>query len=135
MAAVVFLVLLLVARSFRSVGRLVRRWLARFVPERVSVLIGGVAALVLFWALVDGVLIRGFLRMSDYSFRTLDALIEPRFPAPADPMQAGSAAVAGQLGGAGARGARVHRVGADGGGHRGLHRAAGGASRSGSMPG
>jgi uncharacterized membrane protein len=31
----------------------------------VSVLIGGVAALVLFWALVDGVLIRGFLRMSD----------------------------------------------------------------------
>ena len=90
-AAVVFLVLLLVARSFRSVGRLVRRWLARFVPERVSVLIGGVAALVLFWALVDGVLIRGFLRMSDYSFRTLDALIEPRFPAPADPMQAGSA--------------------------------------------
>ena len=57
-----------------------RRWLARYVPERVSVLIGGVAALVLFWALVDGVLLRGFLRMSDYSFRTLDALIEPRLP-------------------------------------------------------
>ena len=58
-AAVVFVVLLLVARSSARWGGLVRRWLARYVPERVSTLIGGLAALVLFWALVDGVLLRG----------------------------------------------------------------------------
>ena len=90
-AAVVFVLLLLVARSFRGVGGLVRRWLARYVPERVSMLVGGLAALALFWALVNGVLFAGFIRLSDRSFQALDALIEPQFPAPSDPMQAGSA--------------------------------------------
>jgi uncharacterized membrane protein len=89
-AAGVFVVLLLVARSFRGVGGLVRRWLARHVPERVSMLVGGLAALALFWMLVDGVLFQAFIRISDRSFQALDALIEPQFPAPTDPMQAGS---------------------------------------------
>jgi uncharacterized membrane protein len=90
-AAAVFLVLLLIARSFRGVGGLVRRRLARHVPERVSMLVGGLAALALFWALVDGVLFAGFIRLSDRSFQALDALIEPQFPAPTDPMKTGSA--------------------------------------------
>ena len=90
-AAVVFVLLLMVARSFRGVGGLVRRWLARYVPERVSMLVGGLAALALFWTLVDGVLFDGFIRLSDRSFQALDALIEPQFPAPTDPMRAGSA--------------------------------------------
>ncbi len=90
-AVVVFVLVLLVARGFRGVGGLVRRWLARYVPERVSMLLGGLAALALFWALVDGVLLRGFMRMADSSFSALDALIEPQFPTPTDPMQAGSA--------------------------------------------
>ncbi len=91
LAVVVFVVLLLIARSFRGVGGLVRRWLARYVPERVSMLLGGLAALALFWALVDGVLLRGFMKAADSSFSALDARIEPQFPAPTDPMQAGSA--------------------------------------------
>lgn len=90
-AAAVFFALLLIGRSFRGVGGLVRRRLARWVPERVSMLIGGLAALALFWGLVDGVLLRGFLRAADNSFSTLDALIEPQYPAPTDPMMVGSA--------------------------------------------
>jgi uncharacterized membrane protein len=90
-AAAVFVVLLLVARSFRGVGGLVRHWLARYVPERVSMLLGGLAAVALFWALIDGVLLRGFMAAADSSFSALDALIEPQYPAPTDPMQAGSA--------------------------------------------
>ena len=68
-AAVVFVLLLLIARSFRGVGGLVRRWLARYVPERVSMLVGGLAALALFWTLVNGVLFEGFIRLSDRSFQ------------------------------------------------------------------
>jgi uncharacterized membrane protein len=90
-AALVFVVKLLVARSFRGVGGIVRRWLARYVPERVSMLVGGLAAVALFWTLVNGVLLEGFFRLSDRSFQALDALMEPQFPTPTDPMQAGSA--------------------------------------------
>ena len=68
-----------------------RRWLARYVPERVSMLVGGAGGA---GAVLDagrrGAL-RGFIRLSDRSFQALDALIEPQFPAPSDPMQAGSA--------------------------------------------
>ncbi|HRO11883.1 alpha/beta-hydrolase family protein [Amaricoccus sp.] len=90
-ALVVFVLLLLVARSFRGVGGMVRRWLARYVPERVSMLVGGLAAAALFWTLVDGVLFDGFIRLSDRSFQALDALMEPQFPAPTEPARTGSA--------------------------------------------
>ena len=90
-AVVVFVILILVARSFRGLGGWVRRRLARYVPERVSMLVGVLAAVALFWTLVDGVLFEGFIRFSDRSFQALDALMEPQFPAPTDPMRAGSA--------------------------------------------
>ena len=56
---------------------------------------------------------RAFLRISDNSFAALDALIEPQYDAPTDPMVTGSAAVAGLVGGARPRRAPVHRLGAD----------------------
>ena len=134
-AAVVFVVLLFVARAFRSVGRLVRRWLARYVPERVSALIGGLVALLLFWALVDGVLLRGFMRIVGRFVQRARRADRAAVPAAGGPDAGGKRAVAGQLGGARARGAGVR-------GRRGRRRrrsrpSPGGrrCGRSGSMPG
>ena len=91
-AAVVALVLILLGRLFLWVARLVRRWLSRHVPERISKFVGLVVAIALFWGIVDGVLIRAFLNAADELFATRDALLEPEYPAPTDPLGTGSAA-------------------------------------------
>jgi uncharacterized membrane protein len=90
-AAAVALVLILVGRLFLWVAGLVRRWLARHVPERISKFVGLVVAIALFWGIVDGVLIRAFLNAADELFATRDALLEPEYPAPTDPLGTGSA--------------------------------------------
>lgn len=91
-ALAVSVVLILLARLFRSVFRTVARWLDRIVPPKVSRVIGIAVTLVLFAAVVDGVLLRGLLRTADRSFAALDALIEPDVAQPADPGMTGSAA-------------------------------------------
>ena len=92
LAAVVFVLLLLLARFFRGVFRLVERRVGRYIPVRVARVVGIAAAVVLFLLIVDGVLMRGLLRVADASFKTLDALIEPDVAPPADPMGTGSSA-------------------------------------------
>ena len=69
-----------------------RRWLARHVPERISQVVGLVVAVLLFWGIVDGVLLRAFFNAADELFATRDALLEPEHPAPTDPLGTGSAA-------------------------------------------
>jgi uncharacterized membrane protein len=89
-AVLVFAVLLALARLFRRTFHFLSRQLARFVPPRVSHLVGIVLAVLLFWSAVDGVLFGFLLRTADQSFRQLDALIEDDLPRPSRPEQTGS---------------------------------------------
>jgi uncharacterized membrane protein len=83
-AAIVFIVLLLLARLFPAVFRLTRRRVARYVPDRISKAIAVTVAVVLFGSIANGVLFKAFLRMSDASFAALDARIEPDHAPPAN---------------------------------------------------
>ncbi len=89
-AAVVFAVLILIARLFRAVYVIAKRPVLRFVPIRVARVIGFAVAIGLFFTVANGLILRGFLRMADQSFGTFDALIEPRFPAPTESVATGS---------------------------------------------
>jgi uncharacterized membrane protein len=91
LAALVFAVLLGLARIFRRTFRLLSRQLARFVPPRISHLVGIALAVALFWSALDGVLFGFLLRTADQSFQQLDALVEDDLPRPSRPEQTGSA--------------------------------------------
>ncbi|MBK6736561.1 MAG: alpha/beta-hydrolase family protein [Haliea sp.] len=90
-AALVFAVLLTLARLFRRTFLFLSRQLARYVPPRISHLVGIVLSVMLFWSAVDGVLFNFLLRTADQSFQQLDALIEDDLPRPTHPQQTGSA--------------------------------------------
>ena len=90
-AALVFAVLLGLARIFRRTFRLLSRHLARYVPPRISQLVGIALAVALFWSAIDGVLFGFLLRTADQSFQQLDAIIEDDLPRPSRPEQTGSA--------------------------------------------
>ncbi len=90
MAALVFLAALTLARLFNWVMHsLAVRW-RRFVPDRISYLTSFTVALVLFWSVIDGVLVSALLRAADSSFQQLDALIEDDLPKPVLSIQTGS---------------------------------------------
>jgi uncharacterized membrane protein len=90
-AALVFAVLLTLARLFRRTFHFLSQQLARYVPPRISHLVGIVLSVMLFWSAVDGVLFNFLLRTADQSFQQLDALIEDDLPRPTRPQQTGSA--------------------------------------------
>lgn len=81
-AGLVFGLLLLVVRLFKRVLRLFVAYLHRFLPRRVSHLIGLVLTIILFWTAINGVLIRSAVRLADRSFQQLDAIIEPDMDPP-----------------------------------------------------
>jgi uncharacterized membrane protein len=91
-AAIVFVLLILLAWTFLAVVRAVRRWVGRLMPARVSYVIGIAVAATLFALIANGVFFKAFLRMSDRSLAALDALIEPDRAPPTDPSRTGSAA-------------------------------------------
>ncbi len=90
-AALVFAVLLTLARLFRRTFNVLSRQLARYVPPRISHLVGVLLSVLLFWSAIDGVLFNFLLRTADQSFQQLDALIEDDLPRPTRPEQTGSA--------------------------------------------
>jgi uncharacterized membrane protein len=90
-AALVFVVLLLIGRLFAWTFRLAAHRSGRYVPVRVARVIGIAIAVAVFILLGNGVLLRWGLRSADYSFAALDALIEPDTAPPADPLGTGSA--------------------------------------------
>jgi uncharacterized membrane protein len=91
-AAIVFAVLILLARLFAVVYRLALQAVRRYVPDRVAILVAVAVAAALFFTVGNGVLLRAFLRAADRSFQAFDALIEPEFAAPTDPIGTGSGA-------------------------------------------
>lgn len=89
-AAVVFVIVAMLGRLFARTFSLARRFVGRYVPERISRAIALTVAAALFFTIADGVLFRAFMRISDNSFAALDALIEPQYDAPSDPLVTGS---------------------------------------------
>ena len=79
------------ARLFGLAARRVGAALARIVPPRVGVVIAVALVGWLFWALIDGVVLRRALALADASFAAADALMDPDIPAPTDPAVTGSA--------------------------------------------
>jgi uncharacterized membrane protein len=85
-------ILIALARLFRLIFYLVSTRLHRFLPKRVSNVIGVIVGIALFWSVIDGLLFRAALHMADSSFREYDALIEPETPQPSAPLKTGSSA-------------------------------------------
>src|SRR5262245_3849590 len=91
-ALAVFAIAMALARLFQLTLRFVGISVNRFLPRRVSNVIGVVAAVALFWSIIDGDLFRVALRVADASYQQLDKLIEPETRPPADPLKTGSGA-------------------------------------------
>ncbi len=89
-AALVFVSLLVIARLFWSLFLLLSGKLSRYIPPRISNLVGIMVSLLLFWSLVNGVLVSFILETADQSFQQLDALIEDDLPRPFLTEQTGS---------------------------------------------
>ena len=91
-ALVLFTIMMALARLFRLTFHFVAIRGNRFLPRRVSNVIGMVAAVALFWSVVNGVLFRVSLPVVDSSFQAWDELIEPETRQPTDPLKTGSSA-------------------------------------------
>ncbi|RJL10713.1 alpha/beta hydrolase [Paracoccus siganidrum] len=90
-AALVFAILLLLARLFALASRHLSGRAHRIVPRRVANVVGTILAALIFWTLANGVLFRSVLYVLDGSYREYDALIVPDQPRPEDPRMTGSA--------------------------------------------
>jgi uncharacterized membrane protein len=89
-AALTFALLFVLGRLFQLTFLFTSRRLSRFVPRRVSYVVGIVIAVTLFWSLINGVLFRFALHAADSSFQAFDELIEPERRQPTDPNKTGS---------------------------------------------
>jgi uncharacterized membrane protein len=91
-ALALFAVLLAAGVAFAFVLRRVAGLLGSLFPRRISAFIGFAAALWLFWALIDGVLVRRTMATLDAGFAAADALTPPNVEPPTDPLKTGSSA-------------------------------------------
>jgi len=91
-ALAIFAILMALARLFQLTFRFVAIRVNRFLPRRVSSVIGVIAAAALFWSVISGVLFRVALRVADASFQEYDELIEPETEPPTDALKTGSSA-------------------------------------------
>lgn len=86
----IFCLLVVITRGFDLIRRTTSGRMKRYVPHRVSSVLGILAALALFWSIVDGVVFRYGLRVADASFQGFDALFEDDVEQPEEPMRTGS---------------------------------------------
>ncbi|WP_312363037.1 alpha/beta-hydrolase family protein [Ensifer sp.] len=91
-AAVVFIVIVLLARLFRLTFRFLARRFEYVLTRPLAKFAAIAAAVALFWSATDGVIFRYALHAADSSFQRLDALIDPDVAPPTDPMKTGSGA-------------------------------------------
>jgi len=89
-ALLLFALLLALARLFRIIERWVARKSGHVVPRRVANVLGVLVALLLFWALIDGLVTRAVFQTFEVSFQQLDALIEPEMAPPENAGMIGS---------------------------------------------
>jgi uncharacterized membrane protein len=91
-ALAVLAILVALGRLFQLTLQLVAIRVNRFLPRRVSQVIGVVAAVALFWSVINGVLFQAALGVADASYREFDRRIEPETEQPMDPLKTGSSA-------------------------------------------
>src|SRR5262249_11489342 len=89
-ALAVSAILLVLARFFQATLRFVVTGASRFLPRRVSNVVGVVTAVALFWSVINGVLFRVAFAAADASYREFDKMIEPETVPPTDPLKTGS---------------------------------------------
>lgn len=92
LAMLLFVLIIALARLFRQIARRLTVWLDRFVPRKISRVVGAAGATILFWLMVEGIAIRVVLNVFETSFRQLDALVESDLEAPRSPALSGSPA-------------------------------------------
>lgn len=90
-AAVTFVLILVVARLFKGLTRAIASRIARFAPLKVANVVAVVAAAALFWSVANNVIMRAALNVLDSSFAEWDRLFEPERPQPTSPDKTGSA--------------------------------------------
>lgn len=82
---------LFIAKLFKRTYRLVSRRMARFLPRRVAYVMGTIAAVALFWSVIEGVIFSFALQAADRSYQQVDELIQDDLSPPNDAMKPGSA--------------------------------------------
>jgi len=87
----IFLGLWVFFRIAGVIRRFVARQLDRVLPRKVGIVLSVALVGWLFWALIDGALVRSAFRAADASFEAADILIEPDVAQPQDPLKTGSA--------------------------------------------
>ncbi|WP_305985650.1 alpha/beta-hydrolase family protein [Roseibium sp. MMSF_3544] len=87
----IFLGLWIFFRIAGVIRRFVARQLDRVLPRKVGIVLSVALVGWLFWALIDGALVRSAFRAADASFEAADILIEPDVAQPQDPLKTGSA--------------------------------------------
>jgi uncharacterized membrane protein len=89
-AVAVFLAVLFVGRLFLITKFYIARKTEKFVPPRISFVVGLVATFVLFWLIINGVLFSQLLRMADSTYQQVDSIMEADIDQPSNPMKTGS---------------------------------------------
>ena len=89
-AIAVFLAVLVVGRLFLVTKQFLARKMEKYVPPRVSFALGLITTFIIFWLIINGVLVSQLLRMVDSTYQQVDALMEPDIEQPSDPMKTGS---------------------------------------------
>lgn len=87
----VFAFLMLMALLFRRTFRLLSRKLAYILPRRVAYVLGTIAAIALFWLVIEGIIFSYALKVADRSFQQVDELMQSDLSPPEDPLKPGSA--------------------------------------------
>jgi uncharacterized membrane protein len=90
-AVAVFGTVIVSARLLRKLFHILSLKLRCYVPRRVSNIAGLVIIFILFWALVNGVLMTLILRSADSTYKLADSLIKAELEKPTDPDKTGSA--------------------------------------------
>ena len=90
-AALSFVALIGLARLFAWTCRRIGARAERRMPRRWARVAGVVAAVLIFWGVASGILLRTGLHLADSSYREVDARIEPEVARPDSPLRTGSA--------------------------------------------
>jgi uncharacterized membrane protein len=85
----VFVLLLLLARAFRSLTRRLSTGLERWIPPRLAIILALGATALLFWSIGNGLLVDGALRFLDGIYAELDQQFEEGSPEPTDASKSG----------------------------------------------
>lgn len=91
-AIITGLAIILLARLLRLGAARVVGAIGRFLPRRISIVLGGTIFALLLLSFVDGIILKQSLRAMDNSFAAINRLLDQEYPPPQDDLASGSAA-------------------------------------------